>query len=231
MQILEQIAWDKLQNGLIPAIAQDYQTNEVLMLAFMDKEALKVSLQTGYAHYFSRTKNRLWKKGEQSGHTQEIIEFLLDCDKDTLLLKVKQKGVACHTGNQTCFFNKLTKDSLNADSSNTLDTSVIYGVVDTLYHTLLERKNANPDTSYTASLYHKGENTIAKKIVEEAAELGFAIKDKSSKEIIYEAADLLYHSLVGLAFSNINPDLIKQEIARRFGLSGIDEKNSRKKAK
>ena len=78
MQILEQIAWDKLQNGLIPAIAQDYQTNEVLMLAFMDKEALKVSLQTGYAHYFSRTKNRLWKKGEQSGRTQEIIEFLLD---------------------------------------------------------------------------------------------------------------------------------------------------------
>ncbi|OCR20309.1 bifunctional phosphoribosyl-AMP cyclohydrolase/phosphoribosyl-ATP pyrophosphatase [Helicobacter pullorum] len=231
MQILEQIAWDKLQNGLIPAIAQDYQTNEVLMLAFMDKEALKVSLQTGYAHYFSRTKNRLWKKGEQSGHTQEIIEFLLDCDKDTLLLKVKQKGVACHTGNQTCFFNKLTKDSLNIDSSNTLDTSVIYGVVDTLYHTLIERKNANPDTSYTASLYHKGENTIAKKIVEEAAELGFAIKDKNSKEIIYEAADLLYHSLVGLAFSNINPDLIKQEIARRFGLSGIDEKNSRKKAK
>lgn len=231
MQILEQIAWDKLQNGLIPAIAQDYQTNEVLMLAFMDKEALKVSLQTGYAHYFSRTKNRLWKKGEQSGHTQEIIEFLLDCDKDTLLLKVKQKGVACHTGNQTCFFNKLTKDSLSTDSSNTLDTSTIYGVVDTLYHTLLERKNANPDTSYTASLYHKGENTIAKKIVEEAAELGFAIKDKNSKEIIYEAADLLYHSLVGLAFSNINPDLIKQEIARRFGLSGIDEKNSRKKAK
>ena len=96
---------------------------------------------------------------------------------------------------------------------------------------MLERKNANPDTSYTASLYHKGENTIAKKIVEEAAELGFAIKDKNSKEIIYEAADLLYHSLVGLAFSNINPDLIKQEIARRFGLSGIDEKNSRKKAK
>lgn len=231
MQILEQIAWDKLQNGLIPAIAQDYQTNEVLMLAFMDKEALKVSLQTGYAHYFSRTKNRLWKKGEQSGHTQEIIEFLLDCDKDTLLLKVKQKGVACHTGNQTCFFNKLTKDSIDTDSSNTLDTSAIYGVVDTLYHTLLERKNANPDTSYTASLYHKGENTIAKKIVEEAAELGFAIKDKNSKEIIYEAADLLYHSLVGLAFSNINQDLVKQEIARRFGLSGIDEKNSRKKAK
>lgn len=229
MKILETIAWDKLQNGLIPAIAQDYQTNEVLMLAFMNKEALELSLQSGYAHYFSRTKNRLWKKGEQSGHTQEIIECYLDCDKDTLLLKVKQKGVACHTGNQTCFFNQITLDSIVQKSSKTIDTSNLYGAIDTLYHTLLERKNSDPKTSYTASLYHKGENTIAKKIVEEAAELGFAIKDKNAKEIIYEAADLLYHSLVGLAYRDLSPDLVKQEIIRRFGLSGIEEKNSREK--
>ncbi|MCI7765489.1 bifunctional phosphoribosyl-AMP cyclohydrolase/phosphoribosyl-ATP diphosphatase HisIE [Helicobacter sp.] len=229
MNILETIAWDKLQNGLIPAIAQDYLTNEVLMLAFMNKEALELSLQSGYAHYFSRTKNRLWKKGEQSGHTQEIIECYLDCDKDTLLLKVKQEGVACHTGNQTCFFNQISLDTITQKSQNTIDTSKLYGAVDTLYHTLLERKNANPNTSYTASLFHKGENTIAKKIVEEAAELGFAIKDKESKDIIYEAADLLYHSLVGLAYRDLSPDLVKQEIIRRFGLSGIEEKNSREK--
>ena len=229
MNILETIAWDKLQNGLIPAIAQDYLTNEVLMLAFMNKEALKLSLQSGYAHYFSRTKNRLWKKGEQSGHTQEIIECYLDCDKDTLLLKVKQEGVACHTGNQTCFFNQISLDTITQKSQNTIDTSKLYGAVDTLYHTFLERKNANPNTSYTASLFHKGENTIAKKIVEEAAELGFAIKDKESKDIIYEAADLLYHSLVGLAYRDLSPDLVKQEIIRRFGLSGIEEKNSREK--
>ena len=229
MNILETIAWDKLQNGLIPAITQDYLTNEVLMLAFMNKEALKLSLQSGYAHYFSRTKNRLWKKGEQSGHTQKIIECYLDCDKDTLLLKVKQEGVACHTGNQTCFFNQISLDTITQKSQNTIDTSKLYGAVDTLYHTLLERKNANPNTSYTASLFHKGENTIAKKIVEEAAELGFAIKDKESKDIIYEAADLLYHSLVGLAYRDLSPDLVKQEIIRRFGLSGIEEKNSREK--
>ncbi len=229
MNILETIAWDKLQNGLIPAIAQDYLTNEVLMLAFMNKEALKLSLQSGYAHYFSRTKNRLWKKGEQSGHTQEIIECYLDCDKDTLLLKVKQEGVACHTGNQTCFFNQISLDTITQKSQNTIDTSKLYGAVDTLYHTLLERKNANPNTSYTASLFHKGENTIGKTIVEEAAELGFAIKDKESKDIIYEAADLLYHSLVGLAYRDLSPDLVKQEIIRRFGLSGIEEKNSREK--
>lgn len=226
---METIAWDKLQNGLIPAITQDYLTNEVLMLAFMNKEALELSLQSGYAHYFSRTKNRLWKKGEQSGHTQEIIECYLDCDKDTLLLKVKQEGVACHTGNQTCFFNQISLDTITQKSQNTIDTSKLYGAVDTLYHTLLERKNANPNTSYTASLFHKGENTIAKKIVEEAAELGFAIKDKESKDIIYEAADLLYHSLVGLAYRDLSPDLVKQEIIRRFGLSGIEEKNSREK--
>ena len=229
MNILETIAWDKLQNGLIPAITQDYLTNEVLMLDFMNKEALELSLQSGYAHYFSRTKNRLWKKGEQSGHTQEIIECYLDCDKDTLLLKVKQEGVACHTGNQTCFFNQISLDTITQKSQNTIDTSKLYGAVDTLYHTLLERKNANPNTSYTASLFHKGENTIAKKIVEEAAELGFAIKDKESKDIIYEAADLLYHSLVGLAYRDLSPDLVKQEIIRRFGLSGIEEKNSREK--
>ncbi len=229
MNILETIAWDKLQNGLIPAITQDYLTNKVLMLAFMNKEALELSLQSGYAHYFSRTKNRLWKKGEQSGHTQEIIECYLDCDKDTLLLKVKQEGVACHTGNQTCFFNQISLNTITQKSQNTIDTSKLYGAVDTLYHTLLERKNANPNTSYTASLFHKGENTIAKKIVEEAAELGFAIKDKESKDIIYEAADLLYHSLVGLAYRDLSPDLVKQEIIRRFGLSGIEEKNSREK--
>ena len=229
MNILETIAWDKLQNGLIPALTQDYLTNEVLMLAFMNKEALELSLQSGYAHYFSRTKNRLWKKGEQSGHTQKIIECYLDCDKDTLLLKVKQEGVACHTGNQTCFFNQISLDTITQKSQNTIDTSKLYGAVDTLYHTLLERKNANPNTSYTASLFHKGENTIAKKIVEEAAELGFAIKDKESKDIIYEAADLLYHSLVGLAYRDLSPDLVKQEIIRRFGLSGIEEKNSREK--
>ena len=229
MNILETIAWDRLQNGLIPAITQDYLTNEVLMLAFMNKEALELSLQSGYAHYFSRTKNRLWKKGEQSGHTQKIIECYLDCDKDTLLLKVKQEGVACHTGNQTCFFNQISLDTITQKSQNTIDTSKLYGAVDTLYHTLLERKNANPNTSYTASLFNKGENTIAKKIVEEAAELGFAIKDKESKDIIYEAADLLYHSLVGLAYRDLSPDLVKQEIIRRFGLSGIEEKNSREK--
>lgn len=226
-EILKSIAWEKL-NGLIPVVVQDYQTQAVLMLAFMNKEALELSLQSGFAHYFSRSKGRIWKKGEQSGHTQKIHEVLLDCDKDSLLLKVEQKGVACHSGAMSCFFNAITAQGIVADLSLLQkDMSAVYGAVDSLYHILQERKGADCKTSYTASLYSKGENTIAKKIVEEAAELGFAIKDKDSKEIIYEAADLLYHALVGLSFRDISPDLVRQELARRFGLSGIEEKNSR----
>lgn len=227
-EILEQIAWEKL-GGLIPAVAQDYKTQEVLMLGFMNQEALSLSLQSGFAHYFSRSKQRIWKKGEQSGHTQKIHALALDCDKDSLLLQVEQEGVACHTGAKSCFYRtiSLADSTIKENRDSTLNTQAIYGAVDTLYHTLLERKGADAKTSYTAKLYHKGENTIAKKIVEEAAELGFAIKDRDSKEIIYEAADLLYHALVGLSYRDVSPDLVRQEIVRRFGLSGIAEKESR----
>lgn len=226
-EIIKQIAWDKL-GGLIPAIAQDYKDHAVLMLGFMDKEALRLSLESGFVHYFSRSKGRIWKKGEQSGHMQKIHSIALDCDKDSLLIQVEQIGVVCHTGAKTCFFNTINKDfKLQGALKPSVNTDVIYGAVDVLYHTLQERKSADSTSSYTAQLYQKGENTIAKKIVEEAAELGFAMKDKKRDAIIYEAADLLYHALVGLAYCDIAPDLIRQEIARRFGLSGIDEKNAR----
>ena len=227
-EILEQIAWEKL-GGLIPAVAQDYKTQEVLMLGFMNQEALSLSLQSGFAHYFSRSKQRIWKKGEQSGHTQKIHALALDCDKDSLLLQVEQEGVACHTGATSCFYRaiSLADSTIKENRDSTLNTQAISGPVDTLYQTLLERKGADAKTAYTAKLYHKGENTIAKKIVEEAAELGFAIKDRDSKEIIYEAADLLYHALVGLSYRDVSPDLVRQEIVRRFGLSGIAEKESR----
>lgn len=230
-EILEQIAWEKL-GGLIPAVAQDYKTQEVLMLGFMNQEALNLSLQSGFAHYFSRSKQRIWKKGEQSGHMQKIHALALDCDNDSLLLQVEQDGVACHTGAKSCFYRTISiaDSTIKENYDSTLNTQAIYGAVDTLYHTLLERKGADAKTSYTAKLYHKGENTIAKKIVEEAAELGFAIKDRDSKEIIYEAADLLYHALVGLSYRDVSPDLVRQEIVRRFGLSGIAEKESREES-
>ena len=227
MEQLNKIGWEKMDN-LIPVITQDSKTNEVLMLAYMNKEALELTIKTNYAHYFSRSKQRIWKKGESSNHLQEIVEILVDCDNDTLLLKVNQEGVACHTGRKSCFFTNLNTNETTCDVE--VDTTSAYGVIDTLYHTICERKNDDATKSYTAKLLQGKQNSMLKKIVEEAGEFTFAIKDDNTEEIIYEAADITYHVLVALASKNISPDRIKQELARRFGISGIEEKNSRKEA-
>ncbi len=124
--------------GLIPVVTQEVDTNEVLMLAYMDKEALELTLQTNIAHYFSRSKQRIWKKGESSGHIQEVADILVDCDDDTILLKVKQTGVACHTGRKSCFFTSI---KTNEEISRVeVDTTRAYGVIDTLYHVIQEKK-------------------------------------------------------------------------------------------
>ncbi len=225
-EILDRVDWEKSE--LLPVIVQELDTNEVLMMAYMDKEALSLSLQTKVAHYFSRSKQRIWKKGESSGHIQEIHSFHIDCDNDTLLIKVTQTGVACHTGRKSCFFTELESGEINSEVE--VKSEALYGVIDTLYHTIGERKLADPTTSWTAKLIHKGENTILKKVVEEAGEFCFAYKDDDEGEMIYEAADLTYHMLVALAVKNISPDRIKQELARRFEMSGIAEKNSRKES-
>ena len=222
-EILNRVDWEKSE--LLPVIVQDVNNNEVLMMAYMNREALELSLQTKTAHYFSRSKQRIWKKGESSGHIQSIKSFFIDCDNDTLLIKVEQEGVACHTGRRSCFFTELSSGEAITDVQ--VDTAAMYGVIDELYHTILSRKNADPESSWTAKLFAKGENTILKKVVEEAGEFSFAVKDDDEEEIIYEAADLTYHVLVALGYKNISPDRIKQELARRFGMSGIAEKNSR----
>ncbi len=221
--IIDKIDFEK-QDGLVPVITQDNETNEVLMLGYMDKEALEMTLSTNYAHYFSRSKQRLWKKGESSNHTQEIKSISIDCDNDTILLKIKQNGVACHTGRRTCFFTDISGE---ITSDIKVDTTSAYGVIDTLYHTICEKKNDDPSKSYTAKLIQGKQNSMLKKIIEEAGEFTFAVKDNDEEEIIYEGADLMYHCLVALASQDISPDRIKQELARRFGLSGIEEKNSR----
>jgi len=218
-----QLDWHK--NPIIPAIAQESKTNEILMLAYMNEEAYNLTLSTGYAHYFSRSKQRIWKKGESSGHTQKIDDILLDCDADTLILKIQQKGVACHTGRKSCFFTSVLQEKIIAEKE--VDTDAIYGVVDTLYHTILERKNAPESAkSWTRKLLND-RALLLSKIREEADELCVAIDDESDTQVIYEAADLLYHALVGLGLRDISPDRVKQELARRFGQSGIEEKASR----
>ena len=201
--IINKVDWEKSE--LLPVIVQDIKSNEVLMMAYMDKEALELSLSTKIAYYYSRSKKRIWKKGESSGHIQTIHSFNIDCDNDTLLIKVTQVGVACHTGRKSCFFTELKSGAINAEVE--VNSEAMYGVIDTLYHTIQERKNADTSNSWTAKLISKGENTILKKIV--------------------EAADLTYHMLVALAVKNISPDRIKQELSRRFNMSGIAEKNAR----
>ncbi len=223
LEALNRVDWEKSE--LLPVIVQDVSNNEILMMAYMNREALQLSLETKVAHYFSRSKQRIWKKGESSGHTQAITSFAIDCDNDTLLIKVVQEGVACHTGRRSCFFTELESGESNADVE--VDTDAMYGVIDTLYHTILERKNADPSSSWTAKLLNEGDNAILKKVIEEAGEFCFALKDGNEDEMIHECADLTYHVLVALGSKNISPDRIKQELARRSGTSGIAEKNSR----
>jgi phosphoribosyl-ATP pyrophosphohydrolase/phosphoribosyl-AMP cyclohydrolase len=224
MSLIDKIDWQK--NPLLPAIAQDATSGDVLMLAYMDKEALELTLSTGFAHYFSRSKQRLWKKGETSGHTQEIHDVLLDCDEDTILLKITQEGAACHTGRSSCFFQSIKEDKIVSDV--VVDTTQTYSIIDRVFHTIESRKNSDPKSSYVAKLFSKGDTAILKKVIEEAGELLLAVKDRDEEEVIYEATDLLFHTLVTLSYMNISPDRIKQELARREGLSGIEEKNGRK---
>ena len=219
------INWKK--NPLIPAIAQDYKNNEILMLAYMNEEAYKLTLSTGFAHYFSRSKQRIWKKGESSTHTQEVKDILLDCDADTLIIKINQNGVACHTGTKSCFFTSIIQNKVILGKE--VNTTGMYGAIDTLYHTILERKNASDDAkSWTKKLLDDKELMLSK-IREEADEVCVAIDEENDEQVIYESADLLYHTLVGLGYRDISPDRVKQELARRFGISGITEKESRTK--
>ena len=223
-KVLDIVDWEK--SSLIPVIAQDHESKEVLMLAYMDKEALSLTLSTKKAHYFSRSKQRIWMKGESSGNIQHVKDIMIDCDNDTLLIMIDQEGgAACHTGRKSCFFTKLESGEIDSE----VDERVVanYSILDQLYHVIQERKGVDPKSSYVASLLHKGENSYLKKVVEEAGEFCFAIKDDDTEEIIYEAADLAFHTLVALGDKNINPDRVKQELARRFGLSGIEEKKSR----
>lgn len=218
---------DFQKNPLIPAIVQDASTKEVLMLAYMNEEAFKKTLQSGYAHYYSRSRQKLWKKGESSGNVQKVIDIKLDCDSDALLLLVEQRGPACHTGRKSCFYKDIRLGEITSEPIQNPD-EIYTDIIDRLYHIIQEKKEADPNISWTAKLFSKGENTILKKVAEEAAEFCFAVKDKNKDEIIYECADLVYHSLVALALNDISPELIRAELKRRFGTSGIAEKQSRK---
>ncbi len=176
----------KKLNGLIPAIIQDASTDTVLMLGFMNAEALEKTREEGKVTFFSRTKNRLWTKGEESGNFLNVVEIFEDCDQDTLLIKVNPVGPVCHTGSDTCF-NEKNKVSLDPEGISFISQ------LQQLIHT---RKEEMPKGSYTTSLFEAGINKIAQKVGEEAVELVIEAKDNNDELFLNEAADLLYHLLV-----------------------------------
>ena len=197
----------KLENGLVPVVVQDYKTNEVLMLAYMDEEAYNCTVSTGKMTYYSRSRKELWVKGLTSGHYQYVKALSIDCDNDTLLAKVKQVGAACHTGNHSCFYRDLVKAEWREE-----DTT---NILEKIYATVMDRKQNPKEGSYTNYLFDKGIDKILKKCGEEATEIVIAAKNPDKTEIKYEIADFLYHVTVLMAECGINWNDVFDELANR----------------
>lgn len=194
------------EQGLVPAIVQDYLSGKVLMMAYMNQESLGLTLQTGCAHYYSRSRQTLWKKGETSGSIQHVKEITADCDGDCLLLKVEQVGNACHTGEASCFFNDIRTYEKSSSIGETLDA---------LYQTIQDRKTNKKEGSYTNYLFEKGIDKILKKVGEEASEVIIGAKNNSKAELVYEICDLVYHLTVLMAYQGIGYEDITKELENR----------------
>ena len=255
LQWLDEVKFN--EQGLIPAIAQHHQTGRVLMVAWMNREALTLTAEKNQAVYFSRSRQKLWHKGEESGHFQTVHEIRLDCDADVIVLQIEQHGgIAYHTGRESCFYRKLTANGWEIVDAQLKDPDQIYAnnssnphtlamnastaqseqieILDYLGQMMAERKAADPDSSYVAKLYEKGLNKILEKIGEESIETIIAAKDFKSEpqednknDLIYEVADLWFHSIVMLGYFDLQPQVILNELARRQGLSGLVEKANR----
>ena len=192
------------ENGLIPAVVQDFYTKKVLTLAYMNSESLRISIGEGRTCFFSRSRNELWRKGETSGNYQRIVSIKADCDFDALVVEVIKNGPACHTGADSCFFNPVF-------SSGELPEFSYHG----LYEMIDGRKASPKEGSYTTYLFEKGIEKILKKVGEESTEVVIAASKRNKEETVYEAADLTYHVLVLLAELGISPDEITKELAKR----------------
>ena len=195
------------EKGLIPCIVQDYKSDEVLMMAWMNRESFEQTVQTGRMTYFSRSRQQLWVKGETSGHFQFVKSLSIDCDKDTLLAKVSQIGAACHTGNRSCFYTPLIEKAY--DDTNPLT------IFEDVYRVIMDRKKKPKEGSYTNYLFDKGIDKILKKFGEEATEVVIAAKNPDAEEIKYEISDLLYHMMVLMAERGVTWEDVTRELAER----------------
>ena len=197
----------KNSDGMVPVIVQDYRTDEVLMLAYMNEEAFDHTIHSGRMTYYSRSRQELWVKGLTSGHIQYVKSLTADCDYDTILAKVSQVGAACHTGNRSCFFNDIVKKEYV--EKNPLK------VLEDVYSIILDRKDHPKEGSYTNYLYDKGIDKILKKIGEEATEIIIAAKNPDAEEIKYEISDFIYHLMVLMAEKGVTWEDITQELSQR----------------
>lgn len=217
-------------DGLIPAIVQDATSGEVLMMAWMNGEAVSLTAETGLTHFFSRSRQKLWQKGESSGHVQKVTEILFDCDADCLLVKATQEVAACHTGHRSCFYRNLEGKTVG---EAVFDAGEVYGdkesreIFDTLFGVIMDRKKNPSETSYTTKLLSGGPVSVGAKVTEEAAELVEAAHTGVRDEVVHEAADLIYHAWVLLAGAGVSPQDVREELSRRFGTPGLEEKKNR----
>nr|WP_318540895.1 bifunctional phosphoribosyl-AMP cyclohydrolase/phosphoribosyl-ATP diphosphatase HisIE [Terribacillus saccharophilus] len=197
--------------GLVPAIVQDSQTKQVLMLAYMNEEAYLKTVETKETWFYSRSREELWNKGATSGNTQQVVDMKMDCDNDTILISVIPEGPACHTGEVSCFFN---------DTPITGDTEEKANIFKTVMDEAEDRKKHPVENSYTNYLYNKGVDKIGKKVIEEAGEVVIAAKNDDPEELVAEVSDLLYHSFVLLANQGVSLQEVEAELARRFQKKG-----------
>ncbi|MFY9271373.1 MAG: bifunctional phosphoribosyl-AMP cyclohydrolase/phosphoribosyl-ATP diphosphatase HisIE [Candidatus Manganitrophaceae bacterium] len=218
----------KFSRGLIPAVIVDHRKKDVLMVAYMNREALEKTLATGETHFWSRSRKKLWRKGETSGHIQRVKAVYTDCDRDTLLIEVEQAGVACHTGSRSCFFEKLSLNGAKQAQAASKPARPSLPPFEALYQTISDRKEHPSSNSYTTTLFQGGIDRILKKVGEEAGEFIISAKNRDKKAVIHETADLFYHLLVALNHHRIPLKAVEEELLRRSAQSGLAEKRSRK---
>ncbi|MDP4181608.1 MAG: bifunctional phosphoribosyl-AMP cyclohydrolase/phosphoribosyl-ATP diphosphatase HisIE [Bacillota bacterium] len=201
-------------NGLIPVVTQDYKTNTVLMLAYMNKEAFEKTIETKKVHYWSRSRNKLWLKGETSGHFQHVKSMSIDCDNDALLIKVEQVEAACHTGNYSCFYRDIDSEGIK-EANNSVSSLDKAAILQEVYNVIVDRRINPKEGSYTNYLFDKGIDKILKKVGEESAEVIIASKNKEVSEVRYEIADLFYHLFVLMVERDVKLDDIYDELKGR----------------